>query len=362
MNYVRVFHLEANGGTNTAEYVKNIIHALDDESNISVFTSKNSFHSSFAKEVFGDYGKSRGILKLFWYIIGWVRIWKELKKNADSIVFHVHWLRFSPVDYFFLKRIKNNTNVKLFFTVHNILPHETLPFDERFYRKIYPLFNCLIFHSKQNQSDFNARFKLGYLQQEIIPHYSYNVSPHIPPVKDEIQMLFFGAIRPYKGLELLIEALSLLNITNWKLIIAGKPEYNIEKTKENIFSSELLKGRISLKEGWINDDEIPSLFQNSHIVILPYLSIDNSGLVHLAMSYGKTVIVPEIGVFNDIIKDGKNGYYFRIGDAVSLSNTIEKVVSNTSFDRVGVEAIHTMNGHSLEQIGEKIKALYLDAI
>ena len=357
---MKIYHLEANGRTNTGEYVQRITKALSTllKKEVKVFTSRNSVHSD-ALDVFKGYAQSNKYKKLYYYYQGWRRLANILKRENEECIFHIHWLRFSPIDYFFLKKLNNQKNIRLVFTVHNILPHETMPFDSLFYRKIYVLFDNLVFHSKQNINDFNGIFPNCNVKTNIIPHYSYKVNAQIPTDNELIKLLFFGAIRPYKGLELLIDALkNLRHSLNWKLTIAGKPEYDISHVKEEVLADETLKRRVKWKTGWIEDEEIPNLFQQSHIVVLPYLKIDNSGLVHLAMSYGKTVIVPRIGVFNDLIEDGINGYNYELNNPLSLTETIARVINENKFKEIGINAIKKMDTHSIENIGESLYDLY----
>lgn len=357
---MKIFHLEANGRTNTGEYVHKITKTLSilSKKNVKVFTSSNSVHSG-SLDVFSGYARSNKYKKLYYYYQGWRRLTSTLKRENEECIFHVHWLRFSPIDYFYLKKLNRQKNIRLIFTVHNILPHETMSFDMFFYQKLYSLFDHLIFHSEQNIIDFNSLFQNCGAKQSIIPHYSYEVAPNIPPNEGIVKILFFGAIRPYKGLELLIAALKKVDhFLKWELTIAGKPEYDISQLRGEVERDNILNERIKWKTGWIEDEAIPAIFQECHIAVLPYLNIDNSGLVHLAMSYGKTVLVPDIGVFKDLIEEDKNGYFFKCNNIDSLSAKLNTIIEKDNFEIVGKAAIEKMKEHSIENIGASLLKVY----
>lgn len=359
---MQVFHLEVNGYTNTGEYVRKLSLSIGQDhsvSSIRVFTSQENSHGAYGLGVFRSYGSSGRFRKLFWYVYGWFALSRVLWQVKEPVIFHVHWLKLAIIDNFFLGLLKRKRGISIVFTVHNLLPHERMPFDRFFYKKIYRKMDCLIFHTTQNQKDFDHLFPDIQLVRSIVPHYSYDVVPEIPAVRDKVRFLFFGAIRPYKGLPIMLEALSKLSDEyNWDVTIAGKVETSIDELKLMSQSDLRLKGKVLWNTGWIEEEELDQLFRQAHVVILPYLRIDNSGLVHLAMSYGKTVVVPKIGAFLDLIEDGINGYFFQAGSPESLKAVLEQVVTESAFQEVGARAIKSMANRSLPVIGKMLVDVY----
>lgn len=364
---MRVFYFEANGFTNTGEYIKKITQSIAQNhcfSKIKVFTSRKNTHGEYGVGVFGNYGNSRKFLKLFWYIYGWIALTQTLLRIREPIVFHLHWLKFSIIDNFFLGLLKRRGGIFVVFTVHNILPHEKWVFDKFFYKRIYNKVDHLIFHTLQNKRDFGQIFpSMPRKPKTIIPHYSYDVVPYIPSVEDGIRFLFFGAIRSYKGIPIMLEALSKVSGEFcWNLTIAGKEETSTKVLKDLSQNDARLCGKVHWKTGWVEEEELDRLFRLAHVVILPYLRIDNSGLVHLAMSYGKTVVVPKIGAFLDLIEDGVNGYFFEVGNVDSLKSVLEKVLIDAAYQRVGEMAVKRMKRQSLPVIGKSLTEVYQQVI
>lgn len=355
----KIYHLEINGKTNTGIYVSKIIAAskfkLSCEYSLKVFTSNLSTHTrEDAIPVFGEYGNvSNKLLKIYYYVIGFLKVFHYLyrKKNKSSFL-HLHWLKLSPFDLVMLSLIKSSTNTKLVFTIHNVLPHEHSVIDEFIYPYIYSKIDAFIFHSKSSYYRLVNEMKIDVRKYVIIPHFAYEVGEHSVDLKKN-SILFFGSIRDYKGLDVLLEACAKLPAdTEWSLSIYGKPEMNIDNLKELCIQKNIA-GHVEWNTGWIEEEQLDDIFYSHEIVILPYKEIDNSGLLHLAMSYGKPVIASRLGSLADLIKDGENGLLFEACNSEELSKKILKLLMDDELkEMLGNNARLLMEKeHSLERIG-----------
>lgn len=352
---MEIFFLEANGKTNTGGYVKNICDAVG-QLQPRVFTSRSNFHGNNSIRVFGKYGSTKYIvLKVLYYLIGWYKIKRQLKKASKKtiIIFHTHWFRLSPVDYHFLKGIKTrNSNIRLVHTVHNLLPHEPKFYDHRFHDAIYRMSDLLIFHNSVNITDFNNKFQDIKTKKIRIPHYAYRVDIDKKNKVIPKSILFFGNIRPYKGLEILIEAVRDLDCY---VTVAGQPEYNIDEIVRR-------NPQIRFELTWISDDRLKELFSTHAIVVLPYKDIDNSGLVYLAMSYGKVVVASDLNMFKEIISDRVNGLLFEKNNSEDLQSKLHEFLENPDLlCKIGQNAKNLMGTeYSLSNIGDKLVKAYVN--
>lgn len=356
-----LLHLEPNGGTNTAEYVNNIVSNISSNFDKKVATSRNSSHGKHELSLFGEYGNTNNkVLKAFYYLIGWFKLIHYIFSKKDTVILHYHWLKLSPIDFFFLKIVQFRSNIRIVGTVHNYLPHESNGFDKLFFPKIYRVSDRLIVHTKSTREKL---VKLGIPEGkcEVIPHYSYPVPKlHVnsPPAKNSI--LFFGVIRDYKGLDILIEALRIIGDRyEWALDVVGKQEMDLSDIKSKIEAYGLEK-HVNFKTGWVKSDSIPEIFQNHEIVVLPYKAIDNSGLLHLAMSYGKKIVASRLGSLKDIIEHGKTGLLFEPNDPVDLASKLELLISKRDdYATMGKNAQKYMkDNHSIEEIAKRHISLY----
>lgn len=356
----KIYHLEVNGKTNTGIYVSKIINAVNAQFGISnsikVFTSVDSFYSSeTAIPVFNKYGVvSNPLLKLFYYIKGFIGVYFHLnKKQNENSILHLHWLKFSLFDLIILILIRYKTNTKLVFTVHNVLPHESNLIDKLIYPLIYRRIDAFTFHSKSSYHKLTNELNVDVKEYAIIPHYGNEVvDSSVAPTKNSL--LYFGSIRDYKGLDILIDACSKLSkINEWTLGIYGKPEMDISELKMKA-KEQNISDRINWHTGWIEEEEVGEIFHSHEIVILPYKHIDNSGLLHLAMSYGKPIIASRLGSLSDLIDDEENGLLFEAGNSAELSEKIKQLLSDDKLkNKLGDNARNLMqNEHSLERVGQ----------
>jgi len=360
-----VYHLEANGKTNTGEYVNKVLEAsklhFTHDIEIKVFTSNQSFYSSQSVlPLFREYGTaSNNFLKLYYYFTGFLKIFLHLRKEVNSSVLHLHWLKFSVFDFFILSFIRSFTNTRLIFTVHNVLPHEHNFIDRYFYPLIYKKIDAFTFHSKSSHNRLKQELNVQVENFELIPHYGYEVGD-VPVQTNENSLLFFGTIRDYKGLDVLLDACNKLpKKLKWNLNIYGKPEINLDELKAYVARNNL-SDRIQWNTGWIEEEKMDEIFLSHDIVVLPYKEIDNSGLLHLAMSYGKPVIASRLGSLMDLIKDEENGILFEANNSDDLTRCISKLLKDEDLKiRLGNNARKLMEtDHSIDRVGELHYQLY----
>ncbi|MEO5572627.1 MAG: glycosyltransferase, partial [Bacteroidia bacterium] len=139
-------------------------------------------------------------------------------------------------------------------------------------------------------------------------------------------LLFFGQIKETKGLDILLGALHLSK-SNFKLIIAGKLRIKNFDVYQKIIDRYLLQDRVIKTLRFITDEEATKLFSLSDAVVLPYRNIYQSGVLLLAMGFGKTVIASDLEPFKEIIEDGINGLLFENNNPESLAEIIDDVFS-----------------------------------
>jgi glycosyltransferase involved in cell wall biosynthesis len=143
--------------------------------------------------------------------------------------------------------------------------------------------------------------------------------------------LFFGFIREYKGLDLLLDAFEhcARYSSPLKLVIAGAPQTteleNHYRRRINQISTD---DSIVFHANFIPSEKVATYFVACDVVILPYKEIDHSGLVHLAFSFGRPLIATNVGDFSEVIEEGMSGYLLKENSAQCLSETIVEAFSN----------------------------------
>lgn len=151
--------------------------------------------------------------------------------------------------------------------------------------------------------------------------------------------LFFGQIKKPKGLDVLLEALPAQE--NVCLMIAGKPWRDDFSNYEKIIEDRGIQSNLHLTIRYIKDEEKDLYYSATDFVVLPYREIYQSGVLLMAMSYGKAVIASDIPANREVITEEENGLLFRNGDSEDLSRVLRKAM-HLDPDRLGKNALETI--------------------
>lgn len=194
-----------------------------------------------------------------------------------------------------------------------------------------------------------AVLKNKYQKENIvlIPHGSFQIYPKpefgIPD--GHLKVLAFGKFGTYKKVELLIEAVEQIRITSGEmieLVIAGTDSPNAKGYLEMIQKRFKHVSNLTFT-GYLKEEEIPLIFSDCAVVVFPYTSTTgSSGVLHQAGSYGRAVVLPNLGDLNLLIKEeGYEGAFFRPTSVDSLADAIKKVIFNDVYNKELGRANHS---------------------
>ena len=273
------------------------------------------------------------------YIASYLKILNLVKKNKYDII-QTEWFILSPLDYFFLKRIKRVSKAKLVITVHDILPFNKAFYDFYFHSKIYDLADKIILQAPGNESRFLKLFPKEFAKIRIIPHghmldYVESVEKsvgrkylNIP--NEKIVLLFFGQIKKVKGVDILLNALSMLKEKhpNLFIVIAGSVWKTDFSECEKIIESNNLNDCLRLDIKYIPDEEIKYYYGAADACVLPYTDVYQSGVIQLSYGYKKVVVSSDLPSFTQFVKEGVSGFISKRGDSSSLAAAIERLIAS----------------------------------
>lgn len=274
------------------------------------------------------------LFKIFTQLLFLLRLTHYLIKEKPDAV-HFQFFRFNtdPILFYILSLF----NIRLIYTAHNILPHNRFKNDFRLFNLVYKSAAKIIVHSAYIKAKLLSMFNIDSNKIEVIPHGNFN---HYLPAgelsgeeaRSELKLnyednvvLFFGAIREYKGLDQLLEAYKIISKSknNIKLLIAGAPDSaEVEQLYFDRIKEISGNGNIQFFPEFIPSEKVATYFTASDVVALPYKRIDHSGVVHLAYSFAKPIIATRVGDFEEAIEEGKSGYLVEPGSPVMLAETI----------------------------------------
>ncbi len=251
----------------------------------------------------------------------WIKVGNELRKLKPDIIVVRYWLPLmGPCLGTILRLIKKNYRTKIICIADNVLPHEKRPGDKQLTSYFVKPVDAFIVMSEKVMNDLH-QFTHKPAQKLVHPLYDnfgdkinkVEARKHLGLNEEDNIILFFGFIREYKGLDILLDAMALLKkqMPNSgfqipKLLIAGE-FYTDKKLYDDIIAKDNLQQHIILRTNFIADSEVKYYLSAADFVIQPYRRATQSGVTPLAYHFEKPMLVTNVGGLPDLVPDGKVG-------------------------------------------------------
>lgn len=252
--------------------------------------------------------------------LNWIKVGNHLKKERPDIIVVRYWLPFmGPALGTILRRVKKNKHTRVVCIADNVIPHEKRPGDKPFTRYFLQSCDAFITMSEKVMTDLRLFEKVKPAQ--LVQHPLYDTfgeiisktdaRKHLGLPENEKIILFFGFIRKYKGLDVLLEAMSILKnlqhpTSNIKLLVAGE-FYEDEKPYKEQIAKSGIAGQLILRTDFIPDSEVKYYLCASDAVIQPYRNATQSGVTPLAYHFEKPMIVTNVGGLPSLVPHHKVG-------------------------------------------------------
>ena len=262
----------------------------------------------------------------------WIKIGNEIKRLKPDILIFKFWLPFmGPCFGTIARRVKKNRHTKIITVLDNVIPHEHRFGDKMFTKYFLKPIDAFISMSKSVADDLNTFDQKK--PRDFNPHPLFdNFGDAIPKEKakeilgldpNSRYILFFGIIRDYKGLDLLLEAFKKLpsRKKNVKLLVAGEYYSNEEKYKQLITDLKI-ESDVKVVNEFIKDSEVGRYFCAADIVAQPYKNATQSGVTQIGYHFETPMLVTNVGGLPEMIPDGRVGYVVE-PNPESISNALE---------------------------------------
>jgi glycosyltransferase involved in cell wall biosynthesis len=278
-----------------------------------LFPGKTQYSTAEAPENIKIYRKINSLNPL-----NWIKAGKEIKKRRPDMVIFAYWMSFFAPCYGTAARLCANAGIRRMALVHNMIPHEPTLLDKLFPGYFVKNMDAFVALSSSVIGDI-AKFDKKNKPKKMSPHPLYDHYGELMPRQEAAKklalnaekqyVLFFGFIRKYKGLDLLLEAFADERLRKYpvKLIVAGE-FYENEQFYADLIARLQLAGLVELRTEFIPDDEVKYYFSAADIVAQPYRSATQSGVSQIACHFEKPVLVTNVGGLSEMIPDGKVGY------------------------------------------------------
>jgi glycosyltransferase involved in cell wall biosynthesis len=225
---------------------------------------------------------------------------REGGRSADVV--HYQWLTLEAVDWALLAR-----GVPRVLTSHNVLRRGAGRLREQGPRRVANAVDGIVVHTRAGARAMADRYAADPAKVHVIPHGAFDYlarQPHEAPLPPELAgvegpvVLCFGVLRPYKGVDVLIEAFR--GVGGAELWIVGRPWMDVEPLRA---AAARAGGTVRFVDRFVAEDELPAYFRRADVVALPYRDIDQSGVLYTALAFGKAIVASAIGGFSEVADD-----------------------------------------------------------
>ena len=268
----------------------------------------------------------------------WTKVGLQLKKQRPDLILCKFWLPFmGPCFGTILRIAKSNGHTKVASIIDNIIPHESRVGDRAFAKYFVGAVDGFVVMSKsvgQDMRKFTTDKPVEFIPHPIYDNYGERVSKttakeYLQLQQTDKHLLFFGFIRKYKGLDLLLEAMADERIQRQgiKAIIAGE-YYDDQQQYLDLIEKYNLQQHIILKDDFIPNDEVRYYFGASDVVVQPYKSATQSGISQLAFHFEKPMIVTKVGGLPEIVNDSVSGYVTEVDSKAIVTAILKYYAEN----------------------------------
>ncbi|MGB5872737.1 MAG: glycosyltransferase [Bacteroidota bacterium] len=262
--------------------------------------------------------------------LNWFSVGRLLRKRKPDLLIFKYWLPFFGPCFGTIARLaKRNHHTRVLFICDNVLPHEQRPFDDTFTRYAFRHVDYFIVQSNAVERDLASFWPNAIVRN--VPHPVYNVFGS-PVDKHEARralgltgeriLLFFGYVRKYKGLDVLLDAMpKVLQSTDVRLLVVGE-FYDDESRYRSIVEQRGLASHVLFHSEYLPNERVGLYFSAADAVVLPYRSATQSGIAQIAYNFDRPVLATDVGGLSEVVHDDITGYVIPPNQPDALSEAI----------------------------------------
>jgi len=299
------------------------------------------------------------------------RLLHRLRRWKPDVI-HFQWIPLPAVDMFFLRRLRKIAPLML--TVHDTEPFHGAP-SSRFQLVglsfAFRHFDHYIVHTQYSKEVLARRLAVPESRATVIPHGAFTYYRELvcdeedsgqAPRLAKKKVLFFGVLKPYKGVDVLLEAFACLPepvAGETVLQIVGYPKIPIDPL-QSLAQHLGIEKRVFWDLRFVEEREAAAYFAQSDVVVLPYRRIDQSGVLMTALAFGKPIIASKIGGFAEVLKNGVHGYLVEPGDVDGLAKALQGILSRPELAQQMGKAVEELAGGELswDSIAKRTMRVY----
>jgi glycosyltransferase involved in cell wall biosynthesis len=305
-------------------------------------------------------GKARMAVKLAEHVPEMLA-YRRAARRAD--IAHFQWLTVQPVDWALLP-----SGPPRVLTAHDVIPREPRPGQIAATKRLVHRMHAVVVHSEHGAGRLEAELGLPRERIRVIPMGVFDDYRRVAdpvPLPAELAraqgpvILCFGLMRPYKGLDVLLEAYR--DVEGAELWIVGMPRMPVEPLRE---LAQRASGTVRFVERYITEREVAAYFERADVVVLPYRQIDQSGVLYTALAFAKPLVLSSVGGFTEVAQKHDAARLVPPGDPAALAATLNELIGNPAErERLATAAAHAAaTDYSWDDIARRHVELYRELL
>jgi glycosyltransferase involved in cell wall biosynthesis len=286
---------------------------------------------------------------------------RHRRAAADADVVHYQWLTAPALDAWLLP----NGPARVFTTHGFLRAAESGPSAKRALEQA----DAVISLTEYGAERLRAGTNVDPARVHVIPHGAFDYLTRLPeerPLPPELEgperpvILSFGVIRPYKGIDVLLEAFA--SIEDAELWIVGRPLATDVAELQRL--ARAAPGRVRFVTRYVEDTEVPAIMRAAEIVVLPYRDVDQSGVLYTALAFGKPIVASAVGGFPETLQAHGAGRLVAPGDPDALAATLRELLRQPEQrERLAAAALAAAKGpYSWDTVARRTLALYQELV
>lgn len=294
--------------------------------------------------------------------LNWFRVGRELRRRKYDLYVFRFWIPlFGPVFGTIARLVGGGkSSGKVLTLLDNLFPHEKRPGDNFFRKLQFRYCNMAITQSSTVSKQFREHFPA--IPETMLPHPVYENFGD-PLEQDEARrriglgdvptLLFFGFVRAYKGLDLLLEAMPaiLQRIPNARLLVVGE-FFGDPQPYLDIIQQHHLGEHVQIHDEYVPTEQVALWFSAADLLVLPYRSATNSGIVQIGYNFALPSVVTDVGSLSEVVIHKKTGFVVPNAEPETLAGAVEEALAPGQHEQLATNIVEERKKYSWDAFAQ----------
>lgn len=308
----------------------------------------------------------------------WIRTGLRVRALKPDLIVFKFWMPFFAPSYGTIAAIARwGRATRTMFICDNVIPHERRPGDKLLTQFAFRFIDSYVVQSRAVERDLRLWKKdplLSYLPHPVYEIFGEEttrseararlreVDRAMDLAEDERVLLFFGYVRDYKGLDVILDAMpAILEKMPVRLLVVGE-FYNNEQQYRDQVARLGIGDAVIFHSDYVPNEEVGAYFSAADLLTLPYKSATQSGIIQIAYNFHRPVIATDVGGLGEVIVDGRTGAIVPPEQPAALAEAVLAFFEGDRFEQYRAAVIEEKKKYSWEHMAEGIEKLYQESV